>query len=111
MGALRAGATNAPDFPASVEALNGNTIDLTAAVGSLFGEQAASQFMTLWADHIEILGGYAADVGAQKENRRGAALEELRAWQQRFPSFIATATAANWPQTTCQHVCWRSTRC
>ena len=58
--ALRAGATSAPDFAASVDALNGNTTDVTAAVGSLFGEPAASQFMTLWADHLDQLGTYAA---------------------------------------------------
>ena len=41
LSALRAGATNSPDFPAAVQALNGNTTDVTAAVDSLFGEPAA----------------------------------------------------------------------
>jgi hypothetical protein len=94
LSALRAGATNSPDFPAAVQALNGNTTDVTAAVDSLFGEPAASQFMTLWADHLDQLGTYAADVGAKKENRRDAVQGALRDWQQRFASFIDAATGS-----------------
>ena len=97
LGTLRAGATNAPDFPAMAESLNGNTSDVTAAVGSLFGEPAASQFMELWADHLDLLGGYAADVGAQKENRREEVQAGLRDWQARFASFIETATGGRVP--------------
>jgi hypothetical protein len=97
LGALRAGATSSPDFPAAVEALNGNTTDVTAAVGSLFGDPAASQFMTLWADHLDLLGTYAADVGAKKENRREAVRDDLRDWQLRFATFIDTATGSRVP--------------
>jgi sortase (surface protein transpeptidase) len=92
LGTLRAGATNAPDFPAMAESLNGNTADVTAAVSSLFGDPAATQFMDLWADHLDLLGGYAADVGAGKENRREVVQAELHDWQGRFASFISTAT-------------------
>ena len=97
LGTLRAGATNAPDFPAMAESLNGNTSDVTAAVSSLFGEPAATQFMELWADHLDLLGGYAADVGAQKENRREEVQAGLRDWQARFASFIETATGGRVP--------------
>jgi hypothetical protein len=92
LSTLRAGAARNPDFPAALTALNGNTTDVTAAVDSLFGEPAASQFMTLWADHLDLLGTYAADVGAMKPNRREAVQGELRQWQQQFATFIATAT-------------------
>jgi hypothetical protein len=97
LGTLRAGATNAPDFPAMAESLNANTSDVTAAVSSLFGDPAASQFMQLWADHLDLLGGYAADVGAQKPNRREEVQAGLRDWQVRFASFIETATGGRVP--------------
>ena len=97
LGTLRAGATNGPDFPAMVDSLNGNTTDVTAAVGSLFGEPAASQFMSLWADHLDLLGTYAADVGADKQNRRQAVQDDLHNWQQRFATFIDTATQSRVP--------------
>ena len=57
VGALRAGGTNSPDFPAAAAALNGNTSDLSGAVGTLFGAQAGQQFMALWADHVDQLVG------------------------------------------------------
>ena len=97
LATLRAGATNAPDFPAMVDSLNGNTTDVTAAVSSLFGEPAASQFMTLWADHLDLLGTYAADVGADNPSRRQAVQDELHDWQQRFAAFIDTATGSRVP--------------
>jgi hypothetical protein len=50
--------------------------------------------MTLWADHLDQLGTYAADVGAKKENRRDAVQGALRDWQQRFASFIDAATGS-----------------
>jgi sortase (surface protein transpeptidase) len=97
LGTLRAGATRAPDFPAMMDSLNGNTTDVTAAVSSLFGEPAASQFMTLWADHLDLLGTYAADVGANDPNRRQAVQDDLHDWQQRFAAFIDTATGSRVP--------------
>jgi hypothetical protein len=97
LGTLRAGATNAPDFSAMAESLNGNTNDVTAAVSSLFGDPAASQFMELWADHLDLLGGYAADVGAQKPNRREEVQAGLQDWQVRFASFIESATGGRVP--------------
>lgn len=92
LATLRAGATNAPDFPSAADALNGNTTDVTAAVASLFGEPGASQFLDLWADHLDLLGTYAADVGAGRTDRRAAVSDDLRDWQQRFATFIETAT-------------------
>jgi len=51
VAALRAGATESPDFPAAAANLDKNTDELTAAMGTLFGPAAGQQFMTLWADH------------------------------------------------------------
>ncbi len=92
LNTLRAGATKSPDFPAALTALNGNTTDVTAAVASLFGDPAGSQFMALWADHLDLLGTYATEAGAMKKDRRAQVQGELHAWQQRFAQFIATAT-------------------
>ena len=97
LGTLRSGATGNADFPAAIVALNGNTTDVTAAVDSLFGGPAAAQFMSLWADHLDLVGGYAADVGAQKPNRREAVQGELRDWGKRFAAFIDTATGGRVP--------------
>ena len=92
VAALRAGATNSPDFTAAADALNGNTSDLTAAMATLFGAQAGQQFMSLWADHIDQLVSYTAGVAANDDRRREAARGRLRAFENQLAGFLASAT-------------------
>jgi hypothetical protein len=91
IAALRAGATDSPDFAAAGAALDGNTSDLTGAVSSLFGEPAGTDFMTLWADHIDQLVAYTAGVAAQDPARRDAAQAALRGIEQRLAGFLDAA--------------------
>ena len=92
VAALRAGATNSPDFPAAGQALNANTRDLAAAVGTLFGAPAGQQFMTLWADHVDQLVAYTAGVAANDEGRREAALSRLSELENQLAGFFGSAT-------------------
>jgi hypothetical protein len=91
IGTLRAGATDSPDFAAAAAALDGNTSDLSAAIGSLFGEPAGSKFMTLWADHIDQLVGYTAGVAGGDEGKRTAARAALRDVERRLAGFLDAA--------------------
>jgi hypothetical protein len=95
IAALRAGATDSPDFAAAGAALDGNTSDLTGAVSSLFGEPAGTDFMTLWADHIDQLVAYTAGVAAHDPGRRDAAQAALRGLEQRAAGFLGAAAASN----------------
>jgi hypothetical protein len=97
VGALRAGATNSPDFPAAAEALNGNTRDLAAAMGTLFGAEAGQQFLTLWADHIDQLVGYTTGVAQDDPGRRDAASAKLRDFEGRLAAFLDSATGGKVP--------------
>jgi hypothetical protein len=92
--ALRAGATDSPDFTAAADALNGNTSDLTAAMSTLFGPQAGQQFMSLWADHVDQLVSYTAGVAANDEPRREAALGRLREFENQLAGFLDSATGS-----------------
>lgn len=94
VAALRAGATDSPDFTAAAEALNANTSDLTAAMGTLFGPQAGQQFMSLWADHVDQLVSYTAGVTANDEPRREAALGRLRGFESQLAGFLDSATGS-----------------
>ena len=94
IGTLRAGATNSPDFNAAAAALNANTSDLTASVGSLFGQQAGTQFMTLWADHVDQLVAYTAGVAAGDGAKRETAQTALRDGEQRLAAFLDTAAGS-----------------
>jgi hypothetical protein len=92
VAALRAGGTNSPDFPAAADALDGNTRDLAAAMGTLFGPDAGQQFMSLWADHIDQLVSYTAGVAADDPAKRDAATASLRDFEGRLAAFLEGAT-------------------
>jgi hypothetical protein len=47
--------------------------------------------------HLELPSAYAVDVGEKKPNRREAVQGELREWQQRFATFIDSATEGRVP--------------
>jgi len=94
---LRAGASESPDFPAEAAGLNKNTEELTAAMGTLFGPAAGQQFMTLWADHVDALVGYAAAVTKQDSAARQAAVNQLRSFENQFATFLDTATGSRAP--------------
>jgi hypothetical protein len=92
VGALRAGGTNSPDFPAAADALNGNTRDLAAAMGTLFGPAAGQQFLSMWADHIDQLVSYTAGVAGNDPAKRDAATAKLREFEGQMATFLASAT-------------------
>jgi hypothetical protein len=92
VAAMRAGAADAPDFRAATEAVNGNTRDLAGAIDSLFGNQAAVSFQSLWVDHINALMAYTAGVADRDSSRRADALARLSSFEERFAAFLSTAT-------------------
>ena len=92
VGAMRAGVTDSPDFTAAAAAVNGNTTDLAGAVDTLFGPAAARRFQSLWADHIDLLVGYAAAVAKGDDSRRSAIGGELDAFETQLAGFLNTAT-------------------
>jgi hypothetical protein len=97
VAALRAGATNSPDFPSAADALNGNTEDLGAAIGTLFGEPAGRRFTSMWADHIDQLVSYAAGVATGDAARRDAARSRLREFEGEMSAFLQSATGDKVP--------------
>ena len=92
VNASRASVGNAPDLSAAGDAMNGNTRDLAAAVATLFGQPAATDFQSLWADHVDQIMAYAAAVVAHDSQGRDAAVAKLGVFENRFASFLSTAT-------------------
>jgi hypothetical protein len=92
VAALRAGATDSPDFATAATAVNGNTADLAAAVGALFGDAAADEFLSLWADHVDLLMGYTTGVATSDAARKDQASAGLRDFETRMAAFLGTAT-------------------
>ncbi len=89
----RSAAGDPVDFAAMGDALNGNTLDLTAAVDALFGAAAAQQFETLWADQIDQLAAYNTATVKRDTAGQARAKAALPAFQASLADFLSSATA------------------
>lgn len=92
VGATRAGLRDSADFTAAGDAINANTRELTGAVATLFGAQAAGSFQSLWADHIEQIMAYTAAVAGNDDKRREDARRRLNDFENRLAAFLNGAT-------------------
>ncbi len=92
IAAMRAGATNGPDFTAAAQTVNGNTRDLAGAMDTLFGPAEASRFQSLWANHVDALIGYSAAVVKSDDAGRAGARTKLTAFEGQFAAFLGAAT-------------------
>ncbi|WP_308437233.1 hypothetical protein [Virgibacillus salexigens] len=90
--AMRNGAAQSEDFDASVSALESNTEDLTAAIASVYGDDAGESFQTMWSDHIGYFVDYVKATGEQDEEAKQAALDELSQYKEDFSKFLEEAT-------------------
>lgn len=90
--AMRKGADGAADFENITAALDQNTTELSAAIESVYGEEAGMQFKEMWSSHIgyfvDYVNGTAEDDDAAKEE----ALNELSQYREDFSMFLETAT-------------------
>jgi hypothetical protein len=92
VGALRAGATDAPDFKAAAEAVNANTTALAGAVGVLFTPAAGQSFEQLWADHVDLLVAYSAALAKDDDAARAEISKGLDGFEARLSAFLSAAT-------------------
>ncbi|MHC0551477.1 copper amine oxidase [Salinicoccus sp. CNSTN-B1] len=94
---MQNGIDGSADFEASAASLGMNTEDLSAAVTSVYGEDAGEQFEAMWSEHI----GYFVDyVNATAENDKEAqeeAMDNLMMYKEDFSKFMDTATEGNLP--------------
>lgn len=95
--AMQNGIDGSDDFEASVQALNMNTVGLTDAIASVYGEEAGEQFNQMWSDHIGYFVDYVQATGAEDEAAKEEALEQLSQYRDDFSSFIETATGGEVP--------------
>jgi hypothetical protein len=92
VGVMRAGVTDAADFDAAAAAVNGNTKDLAGAIDTLFGPAAARSFQSMWADHVDLLVGYAAAIAKGDDARSSSISGRFNAFEGRLAAFLNTAT-------------------
>jgi hypothetical protein len=89
--AMRSGMSDAPDAPAARAALDANSTDLAAAIGSYYGQEAEAAFHEVWNKHViaylDFIDAYAQDDDAA----RSRALMALHAYHNEIATFLAAA--------------------
>lgn len=83
--------SGAPDFMEVANQLNGNTIALSTAIGSVYGNSAGLAFQKLWALHIDYFMNYALATKDHNASGQKQALHDLSQYRFQFAQFLASA--------------------
>jgi hypothetical protein len=94
--AYTAGA-DSPEFTAAKTALDGNTADLAAAVGSLAGDEQAMAFQQLWDAHVGYFVDYAVAAKAGDQAGMAAAQASLAGYTTDAGAFFEQISGGNLP--------------
>jgi hypothetical protein len=97
---LAAAATNAAlggrtdEFQAAAGAVDANSAALTAAIGSVFGEEAGMAFDPLWKKHIGFVVDYTTGLAGKDQAKQDKAVQDLLAYTNDFGAFLNSASKA-----------------
>ncbi|MFP5328305.1 MAG: copper amine oxidase [Acidimicrobiia bacterium] len=86
------GLAGASDFEAAAGALDENSVELAAVVGSVYGEEAQNEFLKQWRDHIRMFVDYTKATAGKDKAGQDKAVQELGGYVKNFGNFLATAT-------------------
>lgn len=100
---LAADATNAAlhgrdrEFQAVAGALDGNSVDIANAIGSIYGKDAGDAFLGLWRSHIGMVVDYTVGMASNDKAKQDQAVGDLMQYAQDFGAFLNSANP-NLPQ-------------
>ncbi|MDQ3954608.1 MAG: copper amine oxidase [Actinomycetota bacterium] len=81
-----------PTVQAASGALDDNTKDLAAAIGSVYGPEAENQFLDLWRAHIGFFVDYTLGLATDNSAMQKKALNDLDGYRADFGALIEGAT-------------------
>lgn len=89
--ATRAGFDGDPSFQAAAGALSHNTDELSAAVASVYGEEAGAKFKEIWASHIGFFVDYTVAAKAGDKAGMDKAVQNLNGYVEAISTFFSNA--------------------
>ncbi|HVM16156.1 MAG TPA: hypothetical protein VM290_01055 [Gaiellaceae bacterium] len=95
--ATQKGYAGKEDFEAIANALDGNSVDIADAIGSVYGDEARTQFLDgddMWRAHIGYFVDYTTALAKEDKAGQQKAVENLQAYVGEFSTFLAEATGA-----------------
>ncbi len=90
--ATRAGFDGSPMFEASAAALDQNSIALSEAVGSVYGDEAAASFLEIWRSHITFFVNYTVAAKAGDQAGMDKAVSDLNGYVSAISDLLGGAT-------------------
>jgi hypothetical protein len=88
---MRSGLAGSADFAAAAAAVEANSVDVTAAIASVYGPSAADPFGDIWRSHIGYLVDYAIALRAGDETAQQAARSGLATYRSNLHTFLGDA--------------------
>ena len=79
------------EFKAAAGTLDQNSIALSEAIGSVYGDDAGKQFLSIWRDHIGFFVDYTKAKASGDEQAANAAKQKLDGYRAEFGAFLASA--------------------
>jgi hypothetical protein len=95
VSATQKGYDGAPDFEAAAAALDANAVEVSEAIGSVYGDEAAEQFLdgpSLWRAHIGFFVDYTVALAKGDKAGQQEAVDNLIGYTGAFSGFLAKAT-------------------
>jgi hypothetical protein len=95
IAATQKGLDGDKDFEAAAAALDANSVELSKAIGSVYGDAAAKQFLdgpSLWRDHIGFFVDYTVGLATKDTAAQQEAVDNLTGYSGAFSGFLAGAT-------------------
>ena len=82
---------DSPEFEASAGSLDKNSIALSEAIGSVYGDDAGKQFLALWRDHIGFFVAYTKAKAEGNAKAAEKARKDLDGYRAEFGAFLSSA--------------------
>jgi hypothetical protein len=79
------------EFTAAANSLDGNSVDLSKAIGSVYGADSERAFLPLWRKHIGFVVDYTTGVATKDQAKADKAVADLTAYTQEIGAFFNSA--------------------
>jgi hypothetical protein len=79
------------EFNAAANALDGNSIDIAKAIGSVYGPDPEKSFLSLWRKHIGFFVDYTTGAATKDKAKQDKAVSDLIRYGDDFGAFLSSA--------------------
>ncbi|HEY7567630.1 MAG TPA: hypothetical protein VH762_08665 [Gemmatimonadaceae bacterium] len=79
------------EFQAAASALDNNSVDVSKAIGTVYGSGAEQAFLALWRKHIGFVVDYTTGIAGKDKMKADKAVNDLVQYTQDFGAFLSSA--------------------